>query len=134
MARRRNDSEAGRFAILILFLMGAISCGIVYFCISVVFVPTGTDPTISASLDSGQTVDRDLSTKEEEKKEFCCRGIEHLELWGDAVKWGSEFKLNSSEECCTACKAMCRKDGPCLCDSWVYCGNKEACGARFGEV
>lgn len=65
----------------------------------------------------------------------CCRGIAHLELWGDAVKWGSEFKVKSSEECCRACKEMCKGvDGPCLCDSWVFCGDREACGSKFGEV
>lgn len=65
----------------------------------------------------------------------CCQGIENLELWGAAVKWGSEFKFNTSKECCEACKAMCTgNDGPCLCDTWVFCGNKDACGSRFGEV
>lgn len=65
----------------------------------------------------------------------CCRGIANLELWGAAVKWGSEFKFNSSEECCKACKGMCSGgDGPCLCDTWVFCGNREACGSKFGEV
>jgi len=50
------------------------------------------------------------------------------------VKWGSEFKFNSSEQCCKACKTMCSgSDGPCLCDSWVFCGNREACGQKFGE-
>ncbi|KAG2315261.1 hypothetical protein Bca52824_018383 [Brassica carinata] len=29
---------------------------------------------------------------------------------------------------------MCSgNDGPCLCDTWVFCGNKEACGSKFGE-
>lgn len=65
----------------------------------------------------------------------CCRGVEHLELWGDAVKWGDDFKVNSSEECCRACKNMCRGDGRgCLCNSWVWCGDRNACGPRFGEV
>ena len=65
----------------------------------------------------------------------CCRGIENLELWGPAVKWGSEFKFDSSKECCQACKNMCNgNDGPCLCDTWVFCGNKKTCGSKFGEV
>lgn len=65
----------------------------------------------------------------------CCGGIEHLELWGAAVKWGADFKLSTSEECCRACKAMCGGNGgPCLCDSWVFCGNRAACGSQFGEV
>jgi len=29
---------------------------------------------------------------------------------------------------------MCSgNEGPCLCDSWVFCGNREACGPKFGE-
>ncbi|KAI5564167.1 hypothetical protein BDE02_14G041400 [Populus trichocarpa] len=72
--------------------------------------------------------------KSEDADGDCCRGIEHLELWGDAVKWGSEFKVNSSKACCLACKGMCSGDsGPCLCDSWVFCGDKQACGDKFGE-
>lgn len=71
---------------------------------------------------------------EGQREKECCRGIENLELWGAAVKWGSEFKFNSSEECCGACKKMCSgNDGPCLCDSWVFCGDREACGPHFGE-
>lgn len=70
-----------------------------------------------------------------EKDEGCCRGMKSVELWGAAVKWGSEFKFNSSEECCKACKGMCSgSDGPCLCDSWVFCGDRESCGSKFGEV
>ncbi|KAJ8768398.1 hypothetical protein K2173_021551 [Erythroxylum novogranatense] len=73
-------------------------------------------------------------TERRSEGDGCCRGIEGLELWGAAVKWGSDFKFNSSKECCEACKAMCTgSDGPCLCDTWVFCGNREACGAKFGE-
>ncbi len=75
-----------------------------------------------------------VSAEGEEDENFC-RGIKHLELWGDAVKWGSEFKLNSSKDCCMACKAMCVDKGePCLCDSWFFCGDKQACGSQFGQV
>ncbi|KAL8155271.1 hypothetical protein AgCh_000591 [Apium graveolens] len=64
----------------------------------------------------------------------CCKGIEHLELWGDAVKWGSDFKLDSAQECCKACKDTCNATkGECLCDSWVFCGHRDACGIQFGE-
>nr|XP_009387578.1 PREDICTED: uncharacterized protein LOC103974461 isoform X1 [Musa acuminata subsp. malaccensis] len=65
--------------------------------------------------------------------EDCCRGQEHLELWGPAVKWGADHKFNSSRDCCRACKAMCGSVGPCLCNSWVFCGDRERCGERFGE-
>ncbi|PRQ38135.1 hypothetical protein RchiOBHm_Chr4g0410431 [Rosa chinensis] len=45
------------------------------------------------------------------------------------------FKFKSSEECSEACKAMCTgTDWPCLCDSWVYCGNREACRSKFGVL
>ncbi|TKY65296.1 peptidyl-prolyl cis-trans isomerase [Spatholobus suberectus] len=121
MGRRQNGSDFGRFALLVLFLTGTISCSAVYLFLTVVFRP---------NTESLPSVD-DVGVAEEGQ---CCRGIEHLELWGDAVKWGSEFRVNSSEECCMACKRMCGGEGgPCLCNSWVYCGDREACGPRFGE-
>lgn len=138
MVRRQNDSDFGRLTLLVLFLIGTISCSMVYLYLTVVFRSnTASISSMQEGLD--ETVDFDdwLSGKEEEEEERgrCCRGIEHLELWGDAVKWGSEFRINSSEDCCMACKNMCRGDGgPCLCNSWVFCGDKDACGSRFGEV
>lgn len=131
MGRRQNDSDFGRFALLILFLMGAISCSMVYLFLTVVFRP-GNAPLSSSSM---QELEYENGVVEEEGRQECCSGIQHLELWGDAVKWGAEFKVNSSEDCCMACKRMCRGDGgPCLCNSWVFCGDREACGPRFGEV
>lgn len=127
MGRRHNDSDFGRFALIVLFLTGTISCFAVYVFLTVVFRPSSTESLAS--------VDDDDDIVGGVVEEQCCRGIEHLELWGDAVKWGSEFKANSSEECCMECKRMCDGEGgPCLCNSWVYCGDREACGPRFGEV
>ncbi|XP_022756890.1 uncharacterized protein LOC111304540 [Durio zibethinus] len=124
MGRRQADSEFGRFTSLVLFLIAAVSCCMAYLSFSVAFKGSGDTISIASS--------ERLRSYEEENG--CCRGIEHLELWGDAVKWGSDFKVNSSQECCKACKEMCKDDdGPCLCDSWVFCGNREACGSRFGE-
>lgn len=118
MGRRQIGLEFGRFAPLILFFLGGLSCFMVYLWIFATY-----DSSFSESGGKG----------EEEIK--CCRGIQELELWGDAVKWGSEFKVNTSEECCMACKDMCRGvDGPCPCNSWVFCGDKQGCGPRFGEV
>lgn len=121
---RRNDASRS-FSVFLLSL-GLISCVVVYTFLSIILRPDGNywdadfDPSISI---------------EETENGQCCQGIENLELWGAAVKWGSEFKFNSSKECCAACKAMCTgNDGPCLCDTWVFCGNKKACGSRFGEV
>uniref|UniRef100_A0A175YF49 Apple domain-containing protein n=1 Tax=Daucus carota subsp. sativus TaxID=79200 RepID=A0A175YF49_DAUCS len=57
-----------------------------------------------------------------------------MELWGNAVRWGANHKAGSAQECCKACKKMCGGEkGECLCDSWVYCGDKDACGNKFGE-
>ena len=129
MGRKQADLQFGRFTLLVLFLIAAISCFMAYLSFSVGF--KGSGDTISLGV--SERLRSDAKVKEEENG--CCRGIEHLELWGDAVKWGSEFKVNSSDECCKACKEMCKgDDGPCLCDSWVFCGNREACGSRFGEV
>ncbi|KAI5598385.1 hypothetical protein BDE02_02G128000 [Populus trichocarpa] len=107
--------------------MGTISCCMVYLCFSALF-----RPPISSTEFLDSRVSDDL--KREDRNGDYCRGIEHLELWGDAVKWGSEYKVNSSKDCCLACKGMCSDDsGPCLCDSWVFCGDKLACGDQFGE-
>lgn len=130
MGRRPSDSEPTRWGSLILLLMGLISCSVVYIFMSSVMKPgKSSDFESLANLESES---RNLGVDESGS---CCRGIQSLELWGAAVKWGTDFKFNSSEECCRACKAMCTgNDGPCLCDSWVFCGNKEACGSKFGEV
>jgi hypothetical protein len=66
----------------------------------------------------------------------CCRGVEGLELWGPAVKWGSNHRLPSAAACCASCKAMCPhpEDGACRCDSWVFCGDERRCKDRLGEV
>jgi len=127
MGRNPSDSESTRWASLILLLTGLISCTVVYMFASMALRPT----KVSSNLESLAFVGGDLEGESGE----CCRGIEILELWGAAVKWGYEFKFNSSKECCKACKAMCTGNhGPCLCDSWVFCGNREACGKQFSEV
>ncbi|KAJ0961639.1 hypothetical protein J5N97_001136 [Dioscorea zingiberensis] len=77
---------------------------------------------------------RSISALNAEEDEECCRGVDGMELWGAAVKWGTDHKFNTSKDCCLACKKMCeRSDGPCLCDSWVFCGDRESCGEKFGE-
>uniref|UniRef100_A0A2P2J5T9 Uncharacterized protein MANES_01G089800 n=1 Tax=Rhizophora mucronata TaxID=61149 RepID=A0A2P2J5T9_RHIMU len=125
MGRRQNDPEASRFAPITLMCVAFFSCLLVYTVLFIVLNPHFSGFESLALM--GRSSDADGGGE-------CCRGIEKLELWGPAVKWGSEFKFNSSEECCEACKAMCTgNDGPCLCDSWVFCGNKEACGSKFGE-
>ncbi|XP_042483633.1 uncharacterized protein LOC122064006 [Macadamia integrifolia] len=135
MGRKPNDSESSRWAFLILLLMGLVSCSLVYMGLSSAFRPRNISSVSDYDLGSsfsevGNSWEENLGSEEEE----CCRGIDHLELWGSAVKWGTDFKFNSSEECCRACKEMCNgPDGPCLCDTWVFCGNRESCGSKFGE-
>ncbi|KAA3454782.1 Peptidyl-prolyl cis-trans isomerases isoform 1 [Gossypium australe] len=129
MGRRLNDPEHSRFASLFLLSVALFSCVLVYAVVS-----TFLNPNVGSQDSSFESFEMVASGDLGEKKDECCRGIENLELWGPAVKWGSEFKFNSSVECCQACKTMCSgNDGPCLCDTWVFCGNKEACGSRFGE-
>lgn len=127
MGRRQTDSDLHRFTLWVLFLIAAISCCMAYYSFSV-SLKGNSDTIFVGSSESWR------GNEEEREGDGCCGGVEHLELWGDAMKWGSDFKLNSSEECCRACKEMCEgDDGPCLCDSWVFCGNKQDCGSRFGE-
>ncbi|KAM7491152.1 hypothetical protein LguiA_034073 [Lonicera macranthoides] len=133
MGRRQIDSEPTRWVSLILLLMGLVSCSVVYMFMSIALRPnTGLSNSDLELLEMAESDGLEGGLGEENGG--CCRGMENLELWGSAVKWGSEFKFNSSEECCKACKGMCSgNEGPCLCDSWVFCGNKEACGPKFGE-
>eukprot|EP00262_Sarcandra_glabra_P013929 TRINITY_DN3955_c0_g2_i2.p1 TRINITY_DN3955_c0_g2~~TRINITY_DN3955_c0_g2_i2.p1 ORF type:complete len:350 (+),score=54.60 TRINITY_DN3955_c0_g2_i2:164-1213(+) len=129
MGRKPNESsEAGRCGFLILLLMGFVSCSLVYMGLSIAFRPR---KFLSFVDNDGE---HSSSLVEVDDDDECCRGTEKLEMWGAAVKWGSDFKFNSSKECCRACKAMCSGgDGPCLCDSWVFCGDREKCGNKFGE-
>ncbi|KAJ4957620.1 hypothetical protein NE237_024731 [Protea cynaroides] len=136
MGRKPNDSETSRWVFLILLLMGLVSCSLVYIGLSRAFRPSNfssvSDFDLLGSSSSEGRTDWEQNLGSEEGQ--CCRGIDNLELWGTAVKWGTDFKFNSSQECCRACKAMCNgRDGPCLCDTWVFCGNREVCGSKFGE-
>ncbi|KAK4260319.1 hypothetical protein QN277_003451 [Acacia crassicarpa] len=136
MARRRNEQELTLSTCLILVLVCLVSCGMVYaFVSSVLAISDGNSS--GSRTESVALVDQDggvIAKSDQGYGGRCCRGIDHLELWGSTVKWGSEFKFNTSEGCCNACKSMCTgNDGPCLCDTWVFCGNRETCGSKFGE-
>ncbi|XP_020997728.1 uncharacterized protein LOC107487520 [Arachis duranensis] len=125
MGRKHDEKSTILYNRLILLVVSFASCGFVYFFLSAVLTKNSS---ISLSASSS------LALVGEGGGGGCCRGIENLELWGAAVKWGSDFKFNSSEDCCNACKSMCTgNDGTCLCDTWVFCGNREACGSKFGE-
>ncbi|KAL3499745.1 hypothetical protein ACH5RR_038838 [Cinchona calisaya] len=129
MGRKAIDSGPNKWGSMILLFLGIVSCTVVYLFMSSVFRPTG-----NSKFDSLENLAVESEILDGEDSGTCCRGISNLELWGPAVKWGTDFKFNSSEECCRSCKAMCTgNDGPCLCDSWVFCGDKEACGSQFGE-
>ncbi|CAI0448090.1 unnamed protein product [Linum tenue] len=130
MGRRPIDPESSRFPSLPILLAGFFSFAAVYTILSVVLNPNNSP----AAPFHGSAATLQSQGDGEGGDGGCCRGIEKLELWGQAVKWGSEFKFNSSRECCQACKTLCSgNQGPCLCDSWVFCGDKEACGPKFGE-
>lgn len=136
MGRRQIDSEASRWTSVTLLVLGLVSCTLAYLFISNTLKPSNNGVPI-ADFDGLRLQDSDGINLERDNGNAgsqCCRGIPNLELWGPAVKWGTDHKFNSSEECCEACKAMCSvEDESCLCDSWVFCGNPKSCGSRFGE-
>ncbi|KAL2903099.1 Peptidyl-prolyl cis-trans isomerase-like 3 [Bienertia sinuspersici] len=130
MARRQIDSNVGNWASAGLLLLGIVACTLAYLVMSAVLKPRDSIP----DFDGIAIAEKEGVSLEREKGGGCCRGIPKLELWGAAVKWGTEHKFNTAEECCNSCKAMCSgKDGPCLCNSWVFCGDRKACGHQFGE-
>ncbi|KAL4199662.1 hypothetical protein AMTRI_Chr03g52320 [Amborella trichopoda] len=124
MGRKQSESEGNRWPCLVLLGITLLSSTLVYIALSVAFQPRS--PSIMSFSQFG-SVEGGIGVGD------CCRGIEQLELWGPAVKWGSDFKFNSSDKCCEACKSMCSGDGPCLCNSWVFCGDKDRCENKFGE-
>ncbi|MQL85824.1 hypothetical protein Taro_018352 [Colocasia esculenta] len=136
MGRKPNEGGGGRWSpSIVLLFVAFVSCFLVYTGISVAFRRGSsaayyeTSPEETAAI----AVAGEEEDAEEERGE-CCRGVENLELWGAAVKWGTDFKFNTSRECCKACRDMCRGgDGPCLCNSWVFCGDRERCKEKFGE-
>lgn len=126
MGRKHGEQSATVLNRLILLLVCLASSGLAYFFLSAV---TRSRSTSVSKFETTSLVGENVGVG------GCCRGIENLELWGAPVKWGSDFKFNNSEDCCNACKSMCTgKDGPCLCDTWVFCGDRHACGSKFGEV
>ncbi|XP_021765770.1 uncharacterized protein LOC110730288 isoform X2 [Chenopodium quinoa] len=133
MGRRSIYSNVGHWTSMGLLLLGFLACTLAYFVISTVLKPSNPISNYDGlSIDVSH--ESDGVSLERENGGGCCRGIPKLELWGTAVKWGTEHKYYSEEECCKSCKAMCSgKDGPCLCDSWVFCGDRNACGLQFGE-
>ncbi|XP_059651661.1 uncharacterized protein LOC132299190 isoform X2 [Cornus florida] len=132
MGRRKFDAELGRCAFLLILLMFLVSCLMVYGWLSLMFRPSASSLVENGGLGREELAIENGGLDGEDGE--CCRWIEHLELWGDAVKGGSDFRFNSPKKCCDACKKMCDgKDGPCPCDSWVFCGDKERCGQKYGE-
>ncbi|XP_074588498.1 uncharacterized protein LOC141844351 [Curcuma longa] len=125
MARRPNGACGRPLWILVAAVF--VFCPLSYFALFASF--RRPEDRFSASADD----DAGLTWRGVQRGEDFCRGQEHLELWGLVVKWGADFKLNSSAECCRACKAMCGSGGPCRCNSWVFCGDRERCGEKFGE-
>ncbi|KAJ8513403.1 hypothetical protein OPV22_003837 [Ensete ventricosum] len=126
MGRRPTEGRGRPFWILVAAVL--VSCPLAYLALSTA-LRQHESRFSSHSYDGAGQEGRGAASGDED----CCRGREHLELWGAAIKWGTDHKFNSSRDCCRACKSMCGEDGPCLCNSWVFCGDRERCGDRFGE-
>ncbi|CAL4928549.1 unnamed protein product [Urochloa decumbens] len=118
----RRPSDARRRGRLLLFLIVLVAVSAAAALAYLSFPSAAPTPPPAAS----STVQADAN---------CCRGVEGLELWGPAVKWGSNHRLPSAAACCASCKAMCPhpEGGACRCDSWVFCGDERRCKDRLGE-
>ncbi|KAK7330834.1 hypothetical protein VNO77_25038 [Canavalia gladiata] len=118
MGRKKNEPDWTVSTTLIILFVSLVLCALIYAFVSAVLTsPVSDSESLAFAEDKGG----------------CCKGIEMLEFWGAVVRKGSDFKFNNSEGCCNACKSMCTGNGPCLCDTWVFCGNRHSCGSRFGE-
>ncbi|KAM2565066.1 hypothetical protein TB1_007745 [Malus domestica] len=105
MGQKQNDPEATHYFSFVILLVVLVSCALVYTFVSAVLKPSD-----ASSFSEGFSELESLTLVEKgggvgvkgESGGGCCRRTENLELWGAAVKWGSEFKFSSSEECCKA--------------------------------
>ncbi|CAK9196112.1 unnamed protein product [Sphagnum jensenii] len=128
MARRHHEGEGGggawRRIHLVVLLLICVTCGAVYLvCSPVLRNPFEKEVSSSSSEKNKKT----MVVGSLDDKESCCHGAEGTELWGEAVNWGPHLILNSSYQCCTACKANSK------CNSWVFCGDRDKCAAKYGE-
>jgi hypothetical protein len=127
MARRHHEGEGGgawrRIHVVVLLLI-CVTCGAVYLVCSPVLRNLFEKEVSSVS----ETKKKTVVVGSLEDKESCCHGAEGMELWGEAVNWGPHLILNSSYQCCTACKVNSK------CNSWVFCGDRDKCAAKYGEV
>lgn len=118
MAKRLHEDER-RWRSFLILLAVSCSCVVAYLC----FSPLLQNYSASSSQALGAH-----AAVEVEDGGGCCRGLEHTELWSDAVNWGSDFLVDSTQECCEACKANQR------CNSWVYCADQAKCGNFHRQV
>ena len=133
MGRKQINSEPSCYASLVLLLMGVVSCTLV--C-AFFFVVLRLDAnSLISELDASTLIEEDGSIRMKVGSGRCYKGIENLEPGRPAVKWGFDFKFNSSKECCMDSKEMCNgNDRSFLCDTWVFYGNREVCGPKFRKV
>lgn len=131
MARRHHEGEGGggawRRIHLVVLLLICVTCGAVYLVCSPV-LRNPFEKEVSSSSSSSEKNKKTMVVGSLDDKESCCHGAEGTELWGEAVNWGPHLILNSSYQCCTACKANSK------CNSWVFCGDRDKCAAKYGEV
>ena len=122
MAKRLHESGGRWRSSLMLFVL-FFTCLASYLTFSPFFRKISSSPTVN-------TRTMGYATKEtlDDVKGECCRGLEHTEFWSEAVNWGNDFLLNSSQMCCNACKKNNK------CNSWVYCGDEVKCGTMYRQV
>lgn len=150
---RSGGGESSFGTLFMLLLLAIVACAATFSAITAIYGPTkadlgNDDIALDAGWDNIQKVDEireqtqaegqvgvevEVGVDEEEEVQNLCRGQEHLELWGEAVKWGNTNLVNTSHECCQQCKEMCATAEKCECNSWVYCGNAEKCGENYRQ-
>ncbi|KAH7292026.1 hypothetical protein KP509_29G047800 [Ceratopteris richardii] len=119
LGKHAPEQDAGWRPFFILFFITFCTCAGVYFALSPFF---------------GVPMHSSTANKHHEIHiSDCCRGTPNLELWGPVARSGENHVFNSSFHCCNSCKEMCLDDGPCLCNSWVFCSDSEKCGNMFGQ-
>lgn len=141
--RSRAAGESALGTLLMLALLAIVAFAATYSVMSALHGSAlpggGRDEFPSgegmADIDDGEKLAETDSVAEvgKPKADSTCRGIEHFELWGEVDKWGSSNLVDTAEDCCRQCSQRCQSADACSCNTWVFCGNKEACGENFKQ-
>ncbi|KAG0453047.1 hypothetical protein HPP92_025711 [Vanilla planifolia] len=96
MARKQSDQGGGGSCrtVMLPLLLALASCILFYTVLSSALRRSVDGSSVAAGGSSVALSGKvGVVVESEEENAKCCRGLEHLELWGSAVKWGTDHSV-----------------------------------------